>query len=163
GFHWCRIPSPTSFASLEEHLMTAESGVSEQLRVLTQLQDLSLKLGATQSLDEALDAIVDAAMVICRADRAAISCINESGDLRILKHRGLSEEYIKQRQMSALDPNVSAMMATRRPSIVEDINAIANSPNYPALKKEGIASIVTLPLISEREVFGVIGAGSFTP
>ena len=61
--------------------MTADSSVSEQLRALTSLQNLSLKLSATLTLDETLDAIVEAAMVICRADRAAISYINESGEL----------------------------------------------------------------------------------
>jgi len=143
--------------------MTADSSVSEQLRALTSLQNLSLKLSATLTLDETLDAIVEAAMVICRADRAAISCINESGELRLLKHRGLSEEYVRERQLTRLDPTLSGMMTTRLPLIIEDVDEFANtSPNYPVWKKEGIASIVTLPLVSEGNVFGVIGAGSLS-
>ncbi|HTF38429.1 MAG TPA: GAF domain-containing protein, partial [Blastocatellia bacterium] len=143
--------------------MTADSSVSEQLRALTSLQNLSLKLSATLTLDETLDAIVEAAMVICRADRAAISYINESGELRLLKHRGLSEEYVRERQLTRLDPTLSGMMTTRLPLIIEDVGEFANtSPNYPVWKKEGIASIVTLPLVSEGEVFGVIGAGSLS-
>ena len=143
--------------------MTADSSVSEQLRALTSLQNLSLKLSATLTLDETLDAIVEAAMVICRADRAAISYINESGELRLLKHRGLSEEYVRERQLTRLDPTLSGMMTTRLPLIIEDVDEFANtSPNYPVWKKEGIASIVTLPLVSEGEVFGVIGAGSLS-
>jgi len=102
-------------------------------------------------------------MVICRADRAAISYINESGELRLLKHRGLSEEYVRDRQLTRLDPTLSGMMTTRLPLIIEDIDEFANtSPNYPVWKKEGIASIVTLPLVSEGDVFGVIGAGSLS-
>ena len=144
--------------------MTADtSSISEQLRALTSLQNLSLKLSATLTLDETLDAIVEAALVICRADRAAISCINESGELRLIKHRGLSEDYVKGRQLTRLDPALSNMMTTRLPSIIEDVDELANSsPNYPVWKKEGIASIVTLPLVSEGNVFGVIGAGSPT-
>ena len=143
--------------------MTANSSVSEQLHALTSLQNLSLKLSATLTLDETLDAIVEAAMVICRADRAAISYINESGELRLLKHRGLSEEYVKERQLTRLDPTLTGMMTTRLPLIIEDIDEFANtSPNYPVWKKEGIASIVTLPLVSEGKVFGVIGAGSLS-
>ena len=143
--------------------MIADSSVSEQLRALTSLQNLSLKLSATLTLDETLDAIVEAAMVICRADRAAISYINESGELRLLKHRGLSEEYVRERQLTRLDPTLSGMMTTRLPLIIEDVDEFANtSPNYPVWKKEGIASIVTLPLVSEGEVFGVIGAGSLS-
>ena len=143
--------------------MTADSSVSEQLRALTSLQNLSIKLSATLTLDETLDAIVEAAMVICRADRAAISYINESGELRLLKHRGLSEEYVRERQLTRLDPTLSGMMTTRLPLIIEDVDEFANtSPNYPVWKKEGIASIVTLPLVSEGEVFGVIGAGSLS-
>jgi len=143
--------------------MTADSSVSEQLRALTSLQNLSLKLSATLTLEETLDAIVEAAMVICRADRAAISYINESGELRLLKQRGLSEEYVRERQLTRLDPTLSGMMTTRLPLIIEDVDEFANtSPNYPVWKKEGIASIVTLPLVSEGNVFGVIGAGSLS-
>ncbi len=143
--------------------MTANSSVSEQLRALTSLQHLSLELSATLTLDETLDAIVEAAIVICRADRAAISYINESGELRLLKHRGLSEAYVRERQLTRLDPTLSEMMTNKLPSIIEDIDQFANvSPNYPVWKKEGIASIVTLPLVSEGKVFGVIGAGSLS-
>jgi signal transduction histidine kinase/ActR/RegA family two-component response regulator len=143
--------------------MAANSSVSEQLRVLTSLQNLSLKLSAALTIDETLDAVVDAAMIICRADLAAISRITESGELRLMRHRGLSEQYVKERQLTRLDPALSDIINKRQPSIVEDIDALANvSPNYPVWKKEGIASVVTLPLVSEGEVFGMIGAGSLT-
>lgn len=143
--------------------MTANSIVSEQLRALTSLQNLSLTLSAALTLDQTLDAIVEAAVVICRADRAAVSRINETGELRLLKHRGLSEEYISERQLTRLDPALAGMMSTKRPLIIEDIDEFANvSPNYPVWKKEGIASIVSLPLVSEGQVFGVIGAGSLS-
>jgi signal transduction histidine kinase len=143
--------------------MSANSSVSEQLRALTSLQNLSLKLSAALTIDETLDAIVDAAIVICRADLAAISHITESGELHLLRHRGLSEGYVKDRQLTRLDPALSDIINKRLPSIVEDIDVLADvSPNYPVWKKEGIASVVTLPLVSEGEVFGMIGAGSLT-
>jgi signal transduction histidine kinase len=143
--------------------MTANSSVSEQLRALTSLQNLSLRLSAAMTMDETLDAIINAAVVICRADRAAISRINESGRLELLKHKGLSDEYVKGRQLSSFDPALVGMMNTRQPLIIEDVDKYANvSPNYPVWKKEGISSIVTLPLVSEGEVFGVIGAGSLS-
>jgi len=143
--------------------MAANSSVSEQLRALTSLQNLSLKLSSALTTDETLDAIVDAAIIICRADLAAISHITESGELRLLRHRGLSEEYVKDRQLTRLDPALSDMINKQIPSIVEDIDSLAAvSPNYPVWKKEGIASVVTLPLVSEGKVFGMIGAGSLT-
>ena len=143
--------------------MTANSTVSEQLRALTSLQNLSLRLSAAMTMDETLDAIINAAVVICRADRAAISRINESGELELLKHKGLSDEYLKDRQLTSFDPALIGMMNTRQALIIEDVDKYANvSPNYPVWKKEGIASIVTLPLVNEGEVFGVIGAGSLS-
>ena len=133
--------------------MAANSTVSEQLRALTSLQNLALKLSSTLTTDETLDAIVDAAIIICRADLAAISHITDSGELRLLRHRGLSEEYVKDRQLTRLDPALSDIINKQLPSIVEDIDVLANvSPNYPVWKKEGIRSVVTLPLVSERRV-----------
>jgi signal transduction histidine kinase len=143
--------------------MAANSSVSEQLRALTSLQNLSLKLSSALAVDETLDAIVDAAIIICRADLAAISHITDSGELRLLRHRGLSQEYVKDRQLTRLDPALSGIINKQLPSIVEDIDVLASvSPNYPVWKKEGISSVVTLPLVSEGRVFGMIGAGSLT-
>ena len=139
-------------------------GMDEQLRALTRLQNLSLKLTASLGLNETLDAIIEAAMTICRADRAAISCIDERGDFAIIRHHGLSEEYINRRQVNRENPLVAKMISTRRPSIVEDVDrVVGNSPNYPAWKHEGINSVVGLPLISEGEVFGIIIAASSEP
>jgi signal transduction histidine kinase/ActR/RegA family two-component response regulator len=136
-------------------------GMDEQLRALTRLQDLSLTLSATLTLDETLDAIIDAAMTICRADYAAISSMDESGQLELVRHRGLSDEYISQRKLTRFEPSVAGMLSDHRPVIIEDVEQMARtSPNYTAWKNEGIRSIVSLPLISEGDMFGVIGAGS---
>jgi signal transduction histidine kinase len=144
--------------------MSAEKSMSEQLLALTQLQNLSLRLNVSLALDETLDAIIEAAMVICRADRAAISYFNEAGDLDMLRHRGLSKDYINERKLTSLDPTIKNIIETGQPFVIEDIDKFRGlSPNYDAWKREGIGSIVTLPLVREGEVFGVIGAGSSAP
>lgn len=136
-------------------------GMDEQLRALTQLQDLSLRLTASLCFNETLDAVIDAAMTICRADRAAISCLNEAGELPIVRSRGLSEEYLLRRRINGDDPLVTRLKLSKRPLVVEDIDHLAGlSPNYEVWRNEGIRSIVTLPLVREGEVFGLIGAGS---
>jgi signal transduction histidine kinase/CheY-like chemotaxis protein len=137
---------------------------SEQLRVLTQLQKLSLKLSAAVTLDQTLDAIMEAATTICRSSSAAISYINEAGELELVEHRGLSQEYVGRRNLTRFDPAVARIIASREPLIIENLEELKGiSENYEIWKKEGIGSIVTLPLLSEGEVFGVIGAGSRAP
>jgi signal transduction histidine kinase/CheY-like chemotaxis protein len=144
--------------------MTPERSTNEQSLTLTQLQNLSLRLNVSLSLDVTLDAIIEAAMTICRADRAAISYLNETGQLNVMRHRGLSEDYLNERQLTRLDPAIEKIVSTGRALIIEDINEMAGiSPNYDAWVKESIGSMVTLPLMSEGEVFGVIGAGSGAP
>jgi signal transduction histidine kinase len=141
--------------------MTAEPVTTEHLHALAQLQSLSSKLNVSLSLEETLDAIIEAALAICRADRAAISYLNDAGELQIMRQRGLSDEYINRRRLTRLDPAIKEMIARRQPLVIEDVNALAGrSPNYNAWKSEGVASIITLPLVSEGDTFGVIGAGS---
>src|SRR6185503_10989725 len=131
---------------------------------LTQLQNLSLRLNVSLALDETLDAIIEAAMTICRADRAAISYLNDSGDLDVLRHCGLSDQYINERKLTRFDPTIEKIILTRQPLIIEDVDKLRDiSPNYDAWKREGVGSIVTLPLVREGEVFGIIGAGSSAP
>jgi signal transduction histidine kinase/CheY-like chemotaxis protein len=143
--------------------MTAERSTSEQLLALTQLQNLSLQLNVSLSLDETLDAIIEAAMMICAADRAAISYLDEAGRLTIMRHRGLSEDYLKSRQLTRIDPAIEEIVSTGRQLIIEDVDQLKDvSPNYSAWKREGVGSIVTLPLVREGKVFGVIGTGSGT-
>ena len=137
--------------------------MDEQLRVLTRLQNLSLNLTATHSLDERLDYIIEAAITICRADRAAISYFDEAGELRIMRHHGLSDDYLSRRRLTRSDPSIARMIALREPTIIQDIEQLKNiSTNYDNWKRSGIRAIVTLPLISDGEVFGAISTGSGT-
>ena len=137
--------------------------MGEHLRALARLQGLSLNLTSSLELDQLLDAILQASMTICQADRAAISCLDDSGELRIMRHSGLSEEYLGQRRLSRQDPAIARLIANREPVIIEDIEEVADvSDNYKAWKKEGIRSIVSLPLVSEGQVFGMIAAGTST-
>ena len=138
-------------------------GMDEQLRVLTRLQNLSLNLTATHSLDERLDYIIEAAITICRADRAAISYFDEAGELRIMRQQGLSADYMSHRRLTRSDPSIARMIASGEPTIIQDIENLKNrSPNYDNWKRAGIRSIVTLPLISDGEVFGAVSTGSGT-
>jgi signal transduction histidine kinase len=137
--------------------------MDEQLRVLTRLQNLSLNLTATHSLDERLDYIIEAAITICRADRAAISYFDEAGELRLMRHQGLSDDYLSRRRLTRSDPSIARMIALREPTIIQDVEQLKNvSSNYDNWKRSGIRSIVTMPLISDGEVFGAISTGSGT-
>src|SRR5262245_3142818 len=136
-------------------------GMDEQLRTLTRLQDLSLELASCLSLDETLSAVMAAALTICRTDRVAISYFDETGELKLITHRGLSEEYIRERRIKYDDPSVAALISTGEPLILENVEDLAGlSSNYDGWKREGVKSIVSLPLISKGEIFGVIGTGS---
>jgi signal transduction histidine kinase/ActR/RegA family two-component response regulator len=138
-------------------------GMDEQLRVLTRLQSLSLNLTATHSLDERLDYIIEAAITICRADRAAISYFNAAGELCIMRQHGLSEEYLNHRRLTRSDPSIARMIASGEPTIIQNVEHLKNiSSNYDNWKRSGICSIVTLPLISDGEVFGAVSTGSAT-
>jgi signal transduction histidine kinase/ActR/RegA family two-component response regulator len=131
-----------------------------QLRVLAELQDLSLKLTSALSLSDTLDAVIGAAMSICRAERAAVSCFNESGELRIMRSRGLTDGYLRRRRLRRDDPIIAALITSRRPAILDVDRLEGVSPNYEAWRYEGVRSIVAMPLVSEGEMFGVIGTGA---
>ena len=135
--------------------------ISEHLRALTRLQDLSLNLTASLELDHVLDAILEAAVAICRADHAAISCLDDVGEMQIRRHAGLSQEYLTSRRLSSQDPFIAQLISSKEPAIIENVDELSGvSANYEAWAKEGIRSIVSLPLVSEGEVFGMIAAGS---
>ena len=113
-------------------------GMDEQLRALTRLQDLSLELASCLSLDQTLNAVMDAAVNICKTDRVAISYFDESGELKLITHRGLSDEYIRERRIKYDDPSVAALISTGEPLILENVEDLAGlSSNYDGWKREG--------------------------
>jgi signal transduction histidine kinase/CheY-like chemotaxis protein len=136
-------------------------GLDEQLRTVTHLQELSLKLPGSVGLQNTLEAVLSAALAICRADCGTISCFNEAGELRVMRSHGLSEGYFTHRKMNRYELPIAKVVSTRRTLVVEDVEELKGlSANYSAWKSQEVRSIVTVPLVSEGEVYGVIGAGS---
>ncbi|HEU4388201.1 MAG TPA: ATP-binding protein, partial [Blastocatellia bacterium] len=135
--------------------------MDQQLRTVTHLQELSLKLPGSVGLENTLEAVLSAALEICRADCGAVSWFNEAGELRMMRSHGLSEDYFRHRKLNRYELPVAKVAATKRPVVVADVEELREvSANYAAWRSQKVCSIVTLPLVSEGEVYGVIGAGS---
>ena len=135
--------------------------MDQQLRTVNHLQELSLKLPGSVGLQNTIEAVLSAALAICRADCGTVSCFNEAGELRVMGSQGLSEDYFRHRTMNRYEPPIAKTVALKRPVVVENVEELREvSANYAAWRSQDVCSIVTLPLVSEGEVYGVIGAGS---
>lgn len=137
-------------------------GVSKIARDITQRkraemqQEALYQLAARVNRAEALPEIYEAALdAICRcqqASRAAILLKDNDGVMRFKAYRNLSEEY--RRGVEGHSP-WSSEDANPIPICIEDVTtAVLDPPVRAAVEREGIRSLVFIPLTYEKKLLG---------
>jgi PAS domain S-box-containing protein len=64
-------------------------------REMTALAEMGRKLASTLELDAALDSIMDACLELFQVQRSCFIMMDKDGYLRMRRHRGLSEEFVR--------------------------------------------------------------------
>jgi PAS domain S-box-containing protein len=121
----------------------------DELSVLFRLTDA---LYRANSLDAIYDAALDAIIGALACDRASILVFDETGTMRFVAWRGLSERY-----RQAVDGHSPWTVGVRDPApiFIEDIEA-TDEPAWlkAAIRAEGIRGLGFVPLVSQGEVAG---------
>ena len=122
---------------------------AEELAVLLRLTD---RLYRASSLSETFDAALDAITSAPGCDRASILLFDESGVMRFVAWRGLSEEY-----RAAVEGHSPWTSESRDPEpiFVEDIAATDEpEPLKQTIAAEGIRGLAFIPLVARNRTIG---------
>jgi PAS domain S-box-containing protein len=123
-----------------------------QVLELTELYKLTDRLYRARSLDDALDAAMDAIVSGLRCSRASILLFDHDGVMRFIAWRGLSDGYRK-----VFDGHTPWQAGADEPPpiFVGDINA-TDEPDWvkDAIRSEGIHALAFIPLTSQGKVIG---------
>ncbi|MBI3820281.1 MAG: PAS domain S-box protein [Planctomycetes bacterium] len=137
-----------------------EADVRQQLSI-----EIASRLAASGSTQDASRVVNDALARGANAERSAVLLYGDDGVCRFAGWRGISEEY--RRAVEGHCPwNFGA--ADAKPIVIEDVTKDAGLAAYLELfKKEGIAALVFVPVITENGVVGKLmvydrEAGHFT-
>ncbi|HZT05634.1 MAG TPA: response regulator [Chloroflexota bacterium] len=97
------------------------------------------------------DLLLDGAMRVGCFDLGMLRFARRDGALEVVAHRGFRDPE----NLPPIDPipQVSLRVVQGRvPLIVEDV---ASAVDFPRMKREGVASLVTIPIMADDEVLGV--------
>jgi signal transduction histidine kinase len=126
-------------------------------RLFEALVKVSQAINSTLSLDEALQVITRQAARLMGARLCSLLLADPSGswlDLRAC--HGGGEDYRNRPRLATSESLVGIVLRRNRPIQVEDVQ---NSPGYQATsmaRREGLVSLLSVPLMLERQAIGVL-------
>ena len=144
------------FLAAHRAVQSVGNFVSEAWNRLAEATDNAVNAQAVEVLyGQALEAIKD----VLDADEAAILLANETRDELVARASiGLGEESIASLNIRTGQGMAGRVLAERAPLIVDDLSSITLAS--PALKDQGMQSVVAVPIESEQGILGVLHAGS---
>ena len=132
--------------------IAAERALAERVRQQKALFHLATELHQAVRMEDVCNAALDAILDALPCDRAAVLLYDQSGSLRFVSWRGLSEAYRK-----AVDGH-SPWKAEERdpqPICVGDLEAADLSDAVrAAVRAEGIRALAFIPLVSHQKLIG---------
>ncbi|MGD9049667.1 MAG: ATP-binding protein [Anaerolineae bacterium] len=136
---------------------------------LAALTTIAAQVNCTQDLDEILSGALETTLEVVGVDAGEIFLIDEeTGELTLHAHRGLSEAFLAEESAFAQDECICGLTAeSRQPVVAVDI-AAHPSRTRPACLREGFTSLLCLPLLAHGQVLGLLNVQSrhtrqFTP
>ena len=132
--------------------------VSEREELRSRLRDLDAvyrfadAVAGAGALEEVLQAALDALLEATEADRASVLLCDDEGVMRFRAWRGLSDRY---RAATEGHSPWSDADADPQPVLVEDVAGAGFEPELERIvRKEGIGSLVFIPLVRNGRLLG---------
>lgn len=150
------LPAASGEGSLLLHEFADQPQVPERsLEYFRALHEMTRAILSATDLQHVTRQIVEKITVIMKVKAAALRLIDETtGELELLASRGLSERFLT-KGPPHLDKSIGETLEGR-PVLIADTTSDLRL-EYPAeTVAEGIASILSLPIIARRRVIGVL-------
>jgi PAS domain S-box-containing protein len=131
---------------------------------LAALTDIAAQVNCTQDLDEILAGALRTTLEVIGEESGEIFLLNdETGDLLLYTHQGVSEAFVETESEVGLEECICghALQAGR-------ISMIADMATHPARSRsaclrEGFSSCIRLPLLARGETLGLLGIQCRSP
>ncbi|MEW6601711.1 MAG: GAF domain-containing protein [Nitrospirota bacterium] len=139
-----------------------EKAVSREKEYLRVFEEVTKAVSSTLNLKEVLDMIAQKIPQVMGLKGASLRLLNkESKQLELAAYYGLSEKYANKGPVS-YDASIDDALAGK-PVSEYDITEHKDSKYYHEAVKEGIRSILSIPMFFQQEVIGVLRLYTTTP
>jgi GAF domain-containing protein len=137
------------------HLERKEKMESRDSRYLRIFQEISKTISTTLAVEQRLKLLAQGVVKALEVKGCTIRLLDDTGEhLELVASHGLSDEYVNKGAVTA-DKSLSDAL-TGQVVVVKDATSDPRVQYPEAAKKEGIASIVSIPIIVREKVIGVL-------
>lgn len=128
------------------------------------LYDIGLKLTSSENLDRLTSIIVEYATLLTSTPAGSITMFDEkAGEMTLAAAKGFSKNFQRRMRWKLRRSGLtSSILNQTNPLVIFDVH---NYPNFdnPVMLKEGVASLMAVPLISEGKIMGILYVDDFKP
>ena len=133
----------------------------EQVRLKARLLETLVSIGQTVSstlnLDETLAVITRDACSLMVGKMSALLLLDETREwLDLRAHFGAGEAYVQKPRLSVEDSIVGVVVRRKKALQVDDVQNSARYQNVEVARREGLISLISVPLMFRGEVIGVL-------
>lgn len=140
----------------------------EQLRLKAKLFEslasVSRAINSTLNLDDALRAITREACELMSGKMCSLMMLDESGEwLDLRASHGAGEAYLKKPRLSVDESALSAVVRLKKPLQLENVQTSSRYQNVEIARREGLVSLVSVPLIFAGQAIGTLSVYTGQP
>lgn len=138
---------------------------AQQLAIEHQaLYQVGLLLSSSESPHEVFETIVDQATRLTNSPAGSLAVFDEgSGEMYLGSARGFSKDFSKEMRWSLRGRGLTSYILNQTEPVV--ISDVANYKGFdnPVMIKEGVESLVAVPLAAEGRIVGILYVDDFRP
>jgi diguanylate cyclase (GGDEF)-like protein len=141
-----------------------EKRVRQRLGEQKILSEISLMLSRSETPDQVFEAIVTGGMRMTQMPAGSLSIYNkEKQELFLVTAKGFSSDFYKNAVYPVRHGGLTEyILAQHEPVLIPDV-VDHPSFNNPVLMREGVRSLIAIPLISEKGPIGILYTDDFKP
>jgi len=151
-------------AQLQASYTHLEQRVQDRTQELATLNAITATVSRSLELDEILHDALDKTLEVMNMEAGGAFRLDESGErMTLIAHRGLSEPFVVQAEHLPLAASLTGQAARAKRPVVRPVAEYAPSALKAALQNEGLAWVISIPLIAKGQVLGSLNLASRTP
>jgi signal transduction histidine kinase len=140
----------------------------EQLRLKVRLFEslgaVSRAINSALGLDEALQVITREACRLVRARLCSLMLLDESREwLDLRASFGAGEDYRRKPRLSVAESLLGIVVRRRKPIQIENVQTSSRYQNVEVARREGLVSLLSVPLTFENEALGALSVYTDQP
>ncbi len=150
-------------AQLQASYAHLEQRVADRTRELSTLNALSAVVSRSLELEDVMRTALEKTLEAMGMESGAAFRLDDEGTLRLMAHEGLSVPFIREVRTMPLQQSIAAQAVVEAGPVVRSVDAYPEGALKALLRQEGLASVISVPLVAKRETLGVLNLAARAP